>query len=446
MGAEHVRTLLEQLVRQRHWSLSDFCRQYAQASQEIFDRCREVSPQTASRWLGAKLKGLPYPAQQRVLEKMFGIAVADLFGPPGVPGCAVTPGPRDPDEEVATAAAESARFLMTTEHTNVGPHTLDQLTADLRHLIVRYPNRPVYPLFVELRELRNRAFLLLEGHQRPDQTRDLYLLAGTVCGVLANASFDLGHLAAAETQARTAFLCAELAGHNGLRVWIRGTQSLVAYWDDRPRAAVDHALSGYEFTPESGTALVRLAAIEARARGRLHDKAGVKTALARAVDARDAVTRVDEFGGMMAFPEAKQLFYAATARLWLGDAEAIGLAQDNAQSSVTAYAQARPKDRRGGEENLARLDLAATRLYGFDSDTTNRRTLDLDGAAAQIRTVLDMAIHRPIDSVTRRLRQVAAVLDHPRLHGSRLAQALQHEIAVHTDHRAVPALPAGDLR
>lgn len=35
---------------------------------------------------------------------------------------------------------------------------------------------------------------------------------------------------AAMLQARTAFFCAEQADHNGLRAWLRGLRSLVAYW------------------------------------------------------------------------------------------------------------------------------------------------------------------------------------------------------------------------
>jgi hypothetical protein len=93
------------------------------------------------------------------------------------------------------AAAESARFGQFAEQSNVGPHTLEQFRADLARIVTTYPNRPVYPIFVELRALRNRAFELLEGRQYPE----LYQVTGVLCGVLANASFDLGWLAAAET-------------------------------------------------------------------------------------------------------------------------------------------------------------------------------------------------------------------------------------------------------
>ena len=160
-------------------------------------------------------------------------------------------------QEVEVAARESARFAQFVEASNVGPHTLEQFAEDITRIVTVYPNCAVYPLFVGLRELRDRAFGLIEGRQYPNQTRELYLVTGTICGVLSNASSDLGHLPAARTQARTAFLCAEMAGHNALRAWIRGTQALIAYWDDRPAEAVDLARDGYSYPPENGTAAVR---------------------------------------------------------------------------------------------------------------------------------------------------------------------------------------------
>jgi hypothetical protein len=365
---------------------------------------------------------------------MFGYEAAVLLGPPDVSLLTTEESDDLPDDAVRAAAAESARFLMSAERTNVGPHTLEEFGAELRRIVTVYPSRPVYPLFVQLRELRDHSFRLLEGHQYPNQTRDLYLIAGTACGVLANASFDLGDLAAAETQARTAFLCAELAGHNGLRAWIRGTRALVAYWDDRPRVALDLAIDGSRYTPEAGTALVRLASIEARTRALADrtDVSGVEAALHRAEQAREGASR-DEPGGMMAFPEAKQAFYAATARLWMGGVEAVKQAERDAERSVMAYERAAPQDQRLGELSLARLDLGAARMRA-----------DLNGTAQQVRAVLDASANRPTDSVARRLRQVAAALNQRPYQGSRLAGTLRQEISTRVDRAATPALPAGN--
>lgn len=431
------RTLLEAMTRERRWTHRDFCDQYARAAKKL-NVDVSVSPQHVSRWLGGKLKGLPYPAQCRVLEHMFDVDVAALFALPATEPAgygAVVQGEtfHSPEEVIAMAASESAQFAQFAEQTNVGPCTLEQFEADLRRIVRTYPNRAVYPMFLELRELRNRAFELLEGKQYPNQSRDLYLVAGLLCGVLANASFDLGYLDAAETQCRTAFLCAELAGHNGLKAWIRGTQSLVAYWDDRPRAAVDFAIDGWRYEPESGTARVRLAAIEARARGRLRDTTGVQSALRRADDARVAVTGPDEPGGMMAFPEAKQMYCAANAQLWLGGSDMRREAARCAEAAVRAYEADPPEQRRIGELSLARLDLATSRLLGQD----------LDGVAEQVHEVIEVGGRRRTESVARRLRQVATTLERPRYHHTTLALDLHDEITNYLRAASVPALPPG---
>ncbi|HWR48255.1 MAG TPA: XRE family transcriptional regulator, partial [Pseudonocardiaceae bacterium] len=322
-------------------------------------------------------------------------------------------------------------FGQFAEQSNVGPHTLEQFRADLGRIVTIYPNRPVYPLFVELRALRNRVFELLEGRQHPEQSRELYLVAGALCGVLANASFDLGWLPAAETQARTAFLCAELAGNNALRAWIRGMQSLVAYWDERPRDAVELAADGWRYVPETGTARVRLASIEARAHARLRDQRATENALARAGQARDEVRGADDPGGLLTFPLAKQSFYAATTRLWLGGKDSHTDAQRDAAHAVELYEADPPEQRRLGELCLARLDLAAARL-GRD---------DLDGAAEQLQDVLAIATKRRTDSVARRLNQVGRGLRRPKYQTCALALDLHDQIRGFTRASAPPALP-----
>ncbi|MGH3989339.1 MAG: hypothetical protein ACRDTZ_18825, partial [Pseudonocardiaceae bacterium] len=345
------RTRLEQLVRRLRRTKAEFQKDFTRTSDQL-DEGLTVSMRQVGRWMVGDLDGLPHPAACRVLEQMFGESAERLFGPPEpaseaevttveVPGPVPVDGEPVEDlaaqREVAMAAAESARFGQFAEQSNVGPHTLEQFRADLVRIVTTYPNRPVYPMFVELRTLRNRAFELLEGRQYPEQSRELYLVAGVLCGVLANASFDLGWLPAAETQARTAFLCAELAGNNALRAWVRGTQSLVAYWDERPRAAVDLAADGWRYVPETGTARVRLAAIEARAHARLRDQRATENALARAEQARDEVRGADDPGGMLTFPPAKQSFYTATARLWLGGPDSYTDAERDAAHAIELY-------------------------------------------------------------------------------------------------------------
>lgn len=440
-----ARTRLEQVLRQNRRTVGEFCADFHTAARELGESA-VVSQRQVSRWLGGQLGGLPHPATCRVLERMFAAPAEELFGSPHPadperdPARGDPPGERRQDDEdvsieseVAMAAVESARFGQFAEQSNIGPHTLEQFRADVARIVTTYPNRPVYPLFVELRQLRDRVFQLLEGRQHPGQGRQLYLVGGVVCGVLANASFDLGRLSAAETQARTAFLCAELAGSNSLRSWIRGTQSLIAYWDERPRDAVELAAQGWDYEPETGTPRVRLASIEARAHARMGDQRATVDALRRADQAREQVRGADEPGGLMAFPVAKQTFYSATAWLWLGDRANLEHAERAAAEAVELYAQDPPERRRLGELSLARLDLAVARVGQGN----------LEGAAEQVRAVLEVAGSRRTDSVLRRLRQLTHVLQRPGQSSTPLALDLREQVVSFCASAPEPAERAG---
>jgi hypothetical protein len=337
-----------------------------------------------------------------------------------------------PDEDpVMAAARESAHFSSFAEATNVGPHTLEQLRADIERIARTYYNRPIAPVFVEARELRDRAFELLEGHQHPAQTRDLYLAAGLLCGILANASLDLGSLPAAETQARTAFLCAELAGHNALRCWIRGVQGMIAIWDERPADAVALARSGSDYIPEAGTARVRVACIEARAQARLGREDAVDDALSRADDARQHVPGVDDPGGFMTFPVAKQRFYAGTANLRLGGEHRYQQVEQDAGEAIRLYEAEPPELRRLGELVEARLDLAGARLARGDLEGCTEQTSEAIRASARRRTF----------TLTGRLRQLANKLELPPFRSAPAALGLRDEILSFADQART--LPAG---
>ncbi|WP_240152201.1 hypothetical protein [Streptomyces mobaraensis] len=333
-----------------------------------------------------------------------------------------------------TAANESARFAAQAEGSNVGPHTMEQLEADIRRIVCTYPNRPVGPLFQEVRELRNHAFRLLEGKQPPAYTRDLYLASAVLCGVLANASFDLGCYSAAETQARSAFLCGELAGHNGVRAWIRGLQALIAYWDGRPTDAVRLAEAGSGYIPEGGTAHIRLASVKARALGQLGRSSDALGALHAADTLRDATNGADDLpGGMLAFLPEKQLFYASSTLLWLGGDQHLADAESRAQEAVAMFSSAEPGERRLGEENLARIDLALARLGRGD----------VDGAAEQVHEVIGINSRRHTESVARRLAYFRRDLSRHAAATSPSAIALREALMAHQHHTST-ALPPGE--
>lgn len=447
--------LFQVLVNQKGWQEYEvFKRRYQDAARELADTEGPTSLATAPppekrqfvRWVHGEVKTTPRTEARRILQFMFpGVPVGRLFARASAINS--SPDLREARESVSedqldygaedvvmAAANESARFAARAEGSNVGPHTMEQLEADIRRIVTNYPNRPVGPLFREVRALRNRAFEFLEGRQPPQYTRDLYVAAGVLCGVLANASFDLGRYEAAETQARTAFMCGELAGHNGLRAWVRGLQALIAYWDGRPRDAVRLADAGVDFTPERGTAHIRLASIQARAYGQLQQATDAMAALNRANDMRDQMTAGDDLpGGMMAFPEEKQLFYASSTHLWLGGNQHLSDAEARADEAVRMFEAAPLEQRRLGEMSLARMDLSMARLSRGD----------LDGAALQVYDVLGVDARRRTESVRKRVQQFGR---HLALHPARTtpaAMAIREAIVAHQEQTPAELPPGG---
>ncbi|GAA2215649.1 hypothetical protein GCM10009850_111170 [Nonomuraea monospora] len=200
--------------------------------------------------------------------------------------------------------------------TRKGPETLQQIRSEVAHVAQLYPRQPLAHLLGSLAELQDMVFRLLEGRQRPTESADLYLLSGIISGMLAKASHDLGNPHAAMTQARAAIVCAENAGHDGLRTWVRVLQSMIAYWAGNPHEAARYVDAGAEYAARTAsTSAVWLPAQAARVWGVLGHAERVNEAITQAEEARERVQRdeLDEFGGIMTFARPRQLYYAADA-------------------------------------------------------------------------------------------------------------------------------------
>ena len=89
---------------------------------------------------------------------------------------------------------------------------------------------------------RVQAALDLKAY--PSQARDLNFLAGALCGLMANATLDLGREDAADDLARAAWTYGTVIDHGPLIGWARGTQALAAIWEHRYADAVGYAEDG----------------------------------------------------------------------------------------------------------------------------------------------------------------------------------------------------------
>jgi hypothetical protein len=418
------RTRLEQVLRQRHLTLEEFRKNYNRTADV------DVSDRQAYRWVAGEVRGLPYPQAQATLEKMFGEPVERLFGPPYGAGAlrryhdGSAPGRgharTDWEGQVIMMSADRARdFLSRIEASNVGAETLDQLADDVRRLIIS-SQQPLTSYLDDLVGTQDRAFTLLEGRQRPEQSRDLYLLAGITCGLMAYASNDLGATHDAMTQARTGYACADNAGHDGLRAWIRGIQAFVTYYSGRLDESVHYAQLGAEAAARTrGSAGIWLISSEARALAALNRLDEARTAVDRATDARDRVEpdELDSLRGLCSFSQPRQLAYTAATFSWGGETEANN-AERLALDTLDAYATMPAQDRNFADEPITRSVLALARVAQGQ----------VDGAAEALAPVLALPpaqrIHGIVTAVER-VRTALGALKDPGRDAIELAGAIE---------------------
>lgn len=433
--ATEPRTVLEHLVWQRDRTYEELTADFDRLASEMKERAT-LSPRHLRRLASGERSGTT-PVTRRVLHRMFGRPVEELLQPwmeshaliPLSPlGC--VPSGMSERELIAMAAQRARRFTLSNEPT-LTAESVEQVYDDLRRLALAYPQQPLSELLGDLVDVQDTVYQLLEQRQRPQQARELYLLAGVVGGLLAKASHDLAEPHAALTQARAAFVCADNADHNGLRAWLRGLQTMVAYWAGRHSESVRYAQSGAEFASRSrGTVSVWLPVSEARALAALGDGDGARTAIHRAEDAWDQVQpdQLDELGGICSFSRIRTLYYAADALAWLPDrAEAAG---EYASQAVLAYSDHGSPEWAFGDQAGSHADLAISRLA----------LGELDGAAEAIAPVLQLESRRRINGIVHSVKRVHDALRHSGLATDERAGDLLDELEDFT-RTPVSALP-----
>lgn len=325
----------------------------------------------------------------------------------------------DLEGQIAMAARRALRFIAAAEGNAVGPETLTQVHEEVRRLTALYPSVSLGTIMGDLVETQDVIFHLLEAHPRPLDARDLYLLASIASGMLAKASHDLGDPRSAMSQARTAYVCADSAGHDGMRGWVCGLQSLIAYWAGRYQEAAAHARRGLAMAGEhAGTCRVWLASLDARASAALTDRDATGAAIALARDALEhgSADDLDAFGGIMTFPRPRQLYYAAEATVMLGDD--MPQARLDAACAVEAYQQAQADEWAFADQAGAHTNLAVAMLH----------TKELDGAAQAMRLVLDLPSEQRCHGVIVSANRVHHALRSGRLGASAGARAMIAEI------------------
>lgn len=319
---------------------------------------------------------------------------------------------------VVDDARDAARFARQISAGSMSSSALEQIRVEVCRFATDYVSKPLSELFVDIRELRGEVVNLVGCNRFPNQMRELYLAASRLGGLQAHVCLDLGHYSAAHTHAHTAFLCAELAGHDGMRAWVRSLQSLIAYWDGQLADAVEFARDGARHCSD-GSIAARLPSLEARAAAGRGDKRGALAALERAEHARVVVGDRDDDAGVFTFPAAKQAVYAGTTLLTLGDRDTAARAAQESSYALQLYEAAAPVDRSTGDMLAARLDLA--RAYLMHDD--------LDGLADQLNVVLAVPQVRRTASIVKRAASIGEDLTQSRYAHSPQGKQIRTEIA-----------------
>lgn len=333
---------------------------------------------------------------------------------------------------VSAAAVEAREHAEKTAITDIGPAAVEQFTADVVRLARAYVSAPAFPLFAAMRRLLAQIQAAIERRTYPAQARDLNFLAGAVCGLMANASLDLGSLEAADDLARAAWTYGRTIDHGPLIGWARGTQALAAMSDDRYLDAARHAEDGLLHAP-AGTGAVRLHAIRARALSAHGDRIQARVAIAAAERARDDAHRDelhDGIAGEFAFSNAKLCYYEA---LTLVQGRDPARAEDAAEGAITLYQNGPATARSYGCEILARAQLAKAQLM-------NRK---LEDAAETLRGVLALDPQMRIHSLAHQLETCRELLAVREFRNAGIARQLDRHLAAFSGAGAVLLIPGG---
>jgi hypothetical protein len=292
---------------------------------------------------------------------------------------------------------------------------LEDLDRAVRDLAVAYLGSTPGPMLRRGVEVRGEALRRLRDQRyRPNELADLYLILGRVQGVLAYAALDLGDADVAMTHADAAWACADRARDNELRVWVRGTQSLVARFRSDHRSAMWFVTDGLRY-PTRGTGRMRLLCGYAQCHANLGDSRGVNRVLDRVGNERDRMNEDDAMPGLFTFSLAKQHYYAGSSLIWLdGGADAERAARES-RMAIDIW-EREPVERRSlDDEALARVYQATACL----------QLGRLDAAADAVRPVLDLPADRRISWIHKRLDRFDTFLRDRPFRGSPEATALR---------------------
>jgi hypothetical protein len=339
----------------------------------------------------------------------------------------------DLEEFIVASAEQSAEAALWAQAHGIGEATVPILREQLAALVAQFEHTPPRQMLGRALVVRNRTLDLLDDrHAKADQLRDLNVIAGTACALLAWISGDLAQHPAALTQAASAWVFADRADQALLRAFVRTVQAKSAYWANRVAESADHARDGLTHltADTSSTVGILLASMLARAEARLGHPDAAREALRRAHAERDRVGDPADVGGLFACSVVGQACFAAGAHLTLGDATAALATADSAEN---AHTQAMAT---GGQPPYRSITMAR-----INALTASLQLGQLDGARAAFDRIVELPAERRIQTFVQRLNRAITTLDSERYRNSPAARVLHNDIDDFRRANAAQTLP-----
>ncbi|UGT63137.1 helix-turn-helix domain-containing protein [Nocardia asteroides] len=275
---------------------------------------------------------------------------------------------------------------------------LELLSLTLGDVIERYESVGPLRSAPVVMEARRQIEVMLGQRRHPAQLERLYAIAARLSGVLGYMAVNRGRFGHARLYCREAFALAGLHEDTDLQAWVKGTESLCAYYQRDFPAAVRAAYEGLDLA-EGGAQSIRLYSNGlARALGKVGDREGVAAAIDAATvvaarfDTGSALTPALDFAP---YGEARLMANAATAFLSAGD-----------HARALDYGR-RVEERVNGSDSvwsrsLVRIDMAAALASGKQRDVDRAVALGIEALAA--------SHDRPIRSVWQRAHELGEII------------------------------------
>jgi tetratricopeptide (TPR) repeat protein len=320
---------------------------------------------------------------------------------------------------VMAAAHESSEHAAERDPYGVGEITLDQLRADVVRLSRQMDAGSPFPVFLELRRVRDRIHLLLDRRLRLREQSDLYFTLGCVNGLMGATASQLGYPDAAEELFRAGWAYANIIDHNPLRAAMRVKLAHTNYWRGRYSESRDLAADGLRYASQ-GSPGADLHIWHAHSAARLGD---VNTAR-ESVRLADAALDIDytddllEIGGEFAITRATNQSAAGRALTGVSGAERDAAAK--LEEAISLYDAGPDPDEEFwfAGKPMASAGLALVRL----------RSGALDAAMAALEPALALPADQRICEVTGLLADVRRELAAPIFQGSPQARHLGEQI------------------